>query len=107
MSRKWAPTVKGAKADCRGNPGRIAPTVDRNRCEGKEDCVVVCPFEVFEMGILSKDERGSLSLIGRFKAWAHGHRQAYVIRPEECHACSLCVEACPEEALTLVSMRSA
>ena len=30
-------------ASCPGEPGKVAPVVDRNRCEGKEDCVRVCP----------------------------------------------------------------
>ena len=104
MARDRAKPVKGLQDDCRGNPGRVAPVVDRNRCEGKEDCVVVCPYDVFEMGTLSREERGSLSLVGRVKAWAHGNRQAYVVKPEACHACKLCIEACPEQALTLASV---
>ena len=36
-------------AGCREAPGKIAPFVDRNRCEGKEDCVRVCPYDVFEI----------------------------------------------------------
>ena len=35
--------------ECRGEPGKVAPVVDRNRCEGKEDCVRVCPYDVFEI----------------------------------------------------------
>ena len=86
---------------CRGEPGRVAPVVDRNRCEGKQDCLRVCPYDVFEMGTLSAQERASLSWIGWLKAWAHGGRQAFVAQPEACHACQLCVEACPEQALRL------
>jgi len=87
--------------DCRGEPGKVAPVVDRNRCEGKEDCVRVCPYEVFEVRVLDAADRASLSLIGRLKAWAHGNRQAYVVRPGDCRACQLCIEACPESALRL------
>ena len=29
------------KDDCRGESGRIAPVVDRNRCEAKADCLRV------------------------------------------------------------------
>jgi len=87
--------------DCRGEPGKVAPVVDRNRCEGKEDCVRVCPYDVFEVRVLDAADRASLSLIGKLKAWAHGNRQAYVVRPGDCHACQLCIEACPESALRL------
>jgi 4Fe-4S ferredoxin len=38
-------------ATCPGTPGKVAPAIDRNRCEGKEDCVEVCPCDVFEMGV--------------------------------------------------------
>lgn len=75
--------------------------IDRNRCEGKEDCVRACPYDVFEMGTLSAEERRALSLVGRIKAWAHGGKQAYAVRAEACHACGLCVVACPEKAIRL------
>jgi NAD-dependent dihydropyrimidine dehydrogenase PreA subunit len=91
--------------DCRGEPGRVAPVVDRNRCEGKEDCVRVCPYHVFEVRVLEAADRASLSLLGRLKAWAHGNRQAYVVRPNDCHACQQCIEACPEDALRLAPVR--
>jgi NAD-dependent dihydropyrimidine dehydrogenase PreA subunit len=104
MGGRRATPVKGAKEACRGTVGKVAPVVDRNRCEGKADCVAVCPYDVFEMGTLGADERSSLSLRGRLKAWAHGNRQAYVVKPDACHACNLCVEACPEQALRLAAV---
>jgi 4Fe-4S ferredoxin len=90
---------------CRGEPGKVAPVVDRNRCEAKDDCVQVCPFDVFEIRPLSKTDRSQLSLIGRLKAWAHGNKQAFVVRPDACQACQLCISACPEDALTLAPNR--
>jgi NAD-dependent dihydropyrimidine dehydrogenase PreA subunit len=86
---------------CPGEAGRVAPVVDRNRCEAKGDCVRVCPYHVFELRPLADADRAALSFVGRIRAWAHGHRQAYVARPTDCHACRLCVEACPESALRL------
>jgi NAD-dependent dihydropyrimidine dehydrogenase PreA subunit len=86
---------------CRDVSGKVAPVVDRNRCEGKEACVQVCPYGVFEIGTLSKAERKSLTLLGRLKAFGHGGKQAYVVNPDACHACRLCLDACPESALTL------
>ena len=79
----------------------VAPVVDRNRCEGEEQCVQVCPYNVFEVRVLSTAERRELSLLGRLKTWVHGNRQAFVVRPGDCHACGLCVAACPERALRL------
>jgi NAD-dependent dihydropyrimidine dehydrogenase PreA subunit len=93
-----------AAADCQGAPGRVAPVVDRNRCEGKEDCVRVCPYDVFAIRELAPADRASLGFVGRLKAWAHGGRQAHVVAPANCHACQLCVAACPEQALRLAPM---
>src|SRR5262245_13338696 len=90
-----------AAAECKHEAGLFQPVVDRNRCEGKEDCVAVCPYGVFEMAALGDAERAQLTLVGRLKAWAHGGRQAFAVRAADCHACGLCVAACPERAISL------
>ena len=90
---------------CKVVPGRVAPVVDKNRCEAKEECVRVCPYDVFEMRKLTRQDRAGMSLLGRLKSAAHGNRQAFVLNPESCHACNLCVEACPEQAIQLVPFR--
>lgn len=95
----------GSHDGCRDAPGRFAPVVDRNKCEAKGGCVSVCPYGVFEIRRLQAADRARLSLVGRLKAWAHGNRQAYVARPGDCHACRLCIEACPENALQLMPLR--
>ncbi len=87
--------------DCKQAPGEFTPLVDRNRCEGKEDCVRVCPYDVFEIRTLPPPERAKLSLKGRIKGFAHGYRQAFAVRAELCRSCGLCVSACPERAITL------
>ncbi len=89
-------------AECSDRPGRVVPVIDRNRCEAKSKCVDVCPYHVFELQALTSVERAGLSLVGRLKAWAHGGRQAFAVRAEDCHACGLCVAACPEQAIRLV-----
>ena len=86
------------------DPGRVAPVIDRNRCEGKAECVRVCPYGVFEMGTLDAGQRRGLSLVGKLKAFAHGYKQALVVRGPDCHACGLCVTACPERAIKLVGI---
>lgn len=88
-------------AGCREAPGKVAPFVDRNRCEGKEDCVRVCPYDVFEIRKLAPEDRASLSATGKLKVWMHGWKQSHVVNPGNCHACRLCIEACPEKALEL------
>jgi 4Fe-4S ferredoxin len=95
-------TLDVDREKCSDVSGKVAPVVDRNRCEGKADCVRVCPFDVFEMGVLSREQRSDLTVFGKLKAWAHGNRQAFVVKPDQCHACRLCVDACPEQALKLV-----
>ena len=86
---------------CAESPGRVRPHVDRNRCEAKAECVRVCPYDVFELRSLGPQDKAGMSLRGRLKALVHGGRQAFVVRPEACHACGLCVAACPERAITL------
>jgi len=86
---------------CKGGPGRVEPVIDRNRCEGKGDCLAVCPHGVFSLGILSPPQRMKLDWRGRIKSRFHGWRQAFTPNAEACMACGLCVKACPERAITL------
>jgi NAD-dependent dihydropyrimidine dehydrogenase PreA subunit len=88
--------------DCKQAPGIVAPEIDRRRCEGKEDCVEICPYDVFDIRTLTRNERRALPFFARLKAAAHGNRQAFAVRAELCHACGLCVQACPESAIRLV-----
>jgi NAD-dependent dihydropyrimidine dehydrogenase PreA subunit len=86
--------------DCK-EPGLLMPVVDLNRCEAKGPCIEVCPYQVFELQVLPKEQRKTLSLTGKLKTWAHGGKKAMVIRPDACAACGLCVTACPEDAIQL------
>ncbi|HWV15288.1 MAG TPA: ferredoxin family protein [Cellvibrio sp.] len=88
--------------NCRQAAGVITPHIDRNRCEGKADCVVVCPVNVFAVQTLPKVEREGLSLRGKLKGFVHGWQQAVLLNPGACEACGLCVQACPEKAIHLV-----
>jgi NAD-dependent dihydropyrimidine dehydrogenase PreA subunit len=90
--------------ECKGT-GRLVPVIDASRCEAKEDCVRVCPYDVFTVRKLSDAERDALSLLTRFKVFVHGGKQAFVTRPKDCHACGLCVTACPEKAIQLSAAR--
>jgi 4Fe-4S ferredoxin len=87
-------------ADCKG-PNLLRPVIDRNRCEGKADCVRVCPHDVFEVRRIDPADRAALSFLGRLKSAAHRGKTAYTPRAADCAACGLCVTACPEKAITL------
>ena len=89
------------KSACADHAGKVAPVINRGRCEGKADCVAVCPYEVFQVRQFSWDELGDISLRGKLKAWAHKRMQADVVAPKACHACGLCLKSCPENAITL------
>jgi NAD-dependent dihydropyrimidine dehydrogenase PreA subunit len=97
----------GDTTSCKQPPGVVAPVIDRNRCEGKEDCLRVCPYDVFEIRKLTQEERGTLSFLGRIKASVHGSRQAFAVRADQCRSCGLCVAACPENAIRLAKIAAA
>jgi NAD-dependent dihydropyrimidine dehydrogenase PreA subunit len=92
---------QGAAPQCRQPPGRFIPVIDRNRCEGKGPCVPACPYDVLEMGRIGPQEKSTLNLVGRLKAFAHGGKQVFVTDPDQCRACGECVKVCPEHAITL------
>lgn len=108
--RTDAAKVRRAAADrgrpgeaCKALPGAYAPVVDRRRCEGKSDCVAVCPYDVFEVGTIAKDDYRALPWLARLKVRAHGMQTAYTPRADQCRACGLCVVACPEGAIRLIA----
>lgn len=87
---------------CGAEAGVYRPVVDRNACEGKRDCVEVCPYDVFEVRQIDDEDFSSLSFLGKMKSRAHGRLTAYTLHADLCQACGLCVVACPEEAIRLV-----
>lgn len=86
---------------CRATPGARVPVVDRERCEGKHDCVEVCPYGVFEVRGMEWSDFSALSLLGKVKSLAHRMKTAYTPGAAACQACGLCVVACPEGAIRL------
>ena len=79
------------------------PVVDHGRCEAKRACVQVCPNDVFEVRRMDPDDFARLGALGKLKSVTHRRMTAYVARPDQCNACGLCVPACPERAIQLVS----
>jgi NAD-dependent dihydropyrimidine dehydrogenase PreA subunit len=90
--------------NCKQPPGLFAPVVNGKTCEAKGDCERVCPYDVFTVRTLTAQERGAMSPLGRLKLFVHGGKQAFVTAPDQCHACGLCVTACPENAITLARL---
>jgi 4Fe-4S ferredoxin len=88
--------------DCKADPGLFKPVVDVRRCEGKAECVAVCPYHVFAVGRLSDATFDALPIFTKLKLWAHGRKTAYTPHADACRACGLCVTACPERAIQLV-----
>jgi NAD-dependent dihydropyrimidine dehydrogenase PreA subunit len=56
--------------------------VDKDKCEGCEECVEVCPVDVYEM-VDDKSEP---------------------VNAEECLGCESCVEVCESEAITVTEV---
>ena len=56
--------------------------IDNDKCEGCEECVEVCPVDVFEM--------------------AEG--KSVAVNAEECLGCESCVEVCDQEAITITEV---
>jgi len=101
-ARRAAGDPKRPGERCGATPASYLPEINRNRCEGKAECIVVCPYDVFEVRRIDAADARGLSLLGRLKSAVHGGKTAYAIRAEDCRACGLCVVACPEKAITLV-----
>ena len=93
--------------DCKADPGVFVPRVKRGACEGKNDCVEVCPYDVFEVRRIDDADFAALSLLEKVKSVVHGRKTAYTPKASACRACGLCVVACPEKAITLVRAESA
>lgn len=88
-------------ASCKQPPGRITPVVDFGRCEGKADCVAVCPENVFEVQRITESDYDRLTLLQKLKQRVHGMKVAYTPNADACRSCGLCVAACPEKAIKL------
>jgi len=86
---------------CKQAPGVIGPVVSLKRCEGKGDCVRVCPENVFEVRRIEQDDYRTLNALHKLKLRVHGMQVAYTPNVDACRSCGLCVSACPEHAITL------
>lgn len=92
----------GMAEECSGKP--VRPVVNRSKCEGKKDCVEVCPYDVFEVRRMDDADFAQLGAFAKLKSIAHGRQTAYTPKADACHACGKCVTACPEKAIKLVAI---
>ena len=95
-------TRDNTTASCKQQPGVIMPLVDLKRCEGKGDCLEVCPENVFEIRRIDEADYRNLGVMHRFKLRVHGMQVAYTPNADACRSCGLCVTACPERAIKLI-----
>lgn len=93
--------AKQVSDHCKEEPGKLIPVVNFNACEGKGPCIEVCPYDVFEMRQVNDQQFSELSFFGKLKTRVHGREKAFVLKADMCHACGLCVTACPERAIKL------
>ena len=100
-ARRAAAEPKRPGERCGAEPARWLPIVDRARCEGKRDCVEVCPYSVFEVRRIDDADYKALGFRSRLKVSVHGRQSAYTPNADSCRACGLCVVACPENAIRL------
>lgn len=93
-------TKKAITNYCKDEPVKVLPIVNFNDCGGKQDCVNICPHNVFEMRPITAADKAKLNLKGKVKTFFFKDK-AYVTSPEQWHACGLCVQVCPEKAIHL------
>lgn len=97
--------AKQVSDHCKEESGKLIPVVNFNSCEGKGPCIEVCPYDVFEMNVINDAQFNELSFFGKLKTRVHGREKAFVIKADMCHACGLCVTACPEKAIKLQKVK--
>src|SRR5437870_3767429 len=71
-ARRAAKDPKRPGEKCGAPSATYAPVVNRNKCEGRADCVAVCPYHVFTVERITDGDFAQLSFIGRLKSRAHG-----------------------------------
>ncbi len=95
------PQADEGASPCKFPPGFLVPVIDPTRCEAKGPCVSACPLNVLSIRRLDREEKASLAPWQRLKSFVHGHKRAFVLDPQACQGCGLCVRVCPEQAIHL------
>ncbi|UCH89816.1 MAG: 4Fe-4S binding protein [Thermoplasmata archaeon] len=85
--------------------GKKVPKIDYNKCTGKGICMEVCPEDIFEIRNLSQIEYCEdvkTSGICPDPEYAAKEKRSYPVNINNCTACGLCVDECPEKAIVLI-----
>ena len=90
--------------ECKYDAGIMMPVINKSKCEAKDKCTAVCPYNVFELRTVPPEDKKGLSFLVKIKIKAHGNKQAYAVNAKDCHACSDCIKSCPEHAIALVKI---
>ena len=102
--KRFATAVKNRVGEkCSAPAGKFHPVVDPAKCEAKDCCVQVCPYDVFAIERIDPATYKTLPFVSKVKVWAHGMKTALTPNADACQACGLCVSICPEKAITLVA----
>ncbi|OYW42140.1 MAG: hypothetical protein B7Z38_06040 [Rhodobacterales bacterium 12-64-8] len=88
---------------CNKPAGQLRPVVDPAKCEAKTTCVTACPVDVFEVSRIRPEVFRPLPVVSKLKVWVHGLKTATTPGADACLGCGLCVAACPETAIRLLS----
>jgi NAD-dependent dihydropyrimidine dehydrogenase PreA subunit len=85
--------------------GRMYPKIDYKKCTGKGVCLEVCPEDIFEIKNLALIEYCEDTKTSGFcpkPEYIVKDKRSYPINLNDCTACGLCVEDCPEKAIVLI-----
>lgn len=78
------------KSNCDDEGGKFIFIVNFNSCGVKEDCVVVCFFDLFEMWFIIIEDRVMFNLKGKIKIF-FDKRKVYLMDLSRCYVCGVCV----------------
>lgn len=76
-------------------------SINPNSCDGCGACVEVCKKSVLELRDITDQEHKALHFMGKFKVRIKGREKSFVVQPENCVSCGLCVKHCHERAIRL------
>jgi NAD-dependent dihydropyrimidine dehydrogenase PreA subunit len=85
---------------------KLVPKINYDKCTGQGVCVEVCPEDIFEIRNISQIEfceDTKTSGVCPEPKYSPKDRKSYPVNIDNCTACEICVEKCPEKAIILIS----